>query len=413
MPATGGTGGSIGGSGGAGAGGSACVKPLADCNQIAGDGCEVDLSSDPSNCGYCGKVCDPAGDCSGGVCYCAADVYTAKPVPLDLALMMDQSGSMSEDDASGTSTKWDSVTSALKAFMADDGSVGLGLGLQYFPLPASGAGMVPTTCTTDLDCGQYGPCFPGGFFCSFIGCTCQNSAGTGDSCVAGDYATLEVPIAPLPGVAMTISDSFAAHSPGGSTPTAPALQGILDAAKAWKTSHPDREVVAVMATDGTPTECEPQDIPGIADYAAKAYSGSPSIRTFVIGVGSDLSSLNAIAQAGGTDQAYLVDSSSVVQDFIDAMKTIQGKAFSCEYTIPAPAAGTADLSKLNVQYVPGGTGTPVAFTKVSAAACTSSGWHYDDDVQPSRIILCPDACTGVKADPAAVVEVLIGCRTVE
>ena len=34
---------------------------------------------------------------------------------------------------------------------------------------------------------------------------------------------------------------------------------------------------------------------------------SETIRTFVIGVGNSLSSLNLIAQAGGTDRAFLVD----------------------------------------------------------------------------------------------------------
>ena len=36
---------------------SSCTAPLADCNGNAGDGCEVNTSNNPSNCGACGTIC--------------------------------------------------------------------------------------------------------------------------------------------------------------------------------------------------------------------------------------------------------------------------------------------------------------------------------------------------------------------
>ena len=36
-----------------------CMPPFADCNGMPGDGCEVNTSNDPNNCGACGNFCPP------------------------------------------------------------------------------------------------------------------------------------------------------------------------------------------------------------------------------------------------------------------------------------------------------------------------------------------------------------------
>ena len=47
----------------------ACEAGFDDCNGSAGDGCEVNLTSDPSNCGGCTTVCAPPDrDCCSGTC---------------------------------------------------------------------------------------------------------------------------------------------------------------------------------------------------------------------------------------------------------------------------------------------------------------------------------------------------------
>jgi hypothetical protein len=79
------------------------------------------------------------------------------PIPVDVYVMLDISGSML--DAGGTdstTTKWDSVKAALGAFFADAQSAGLSVAIQYFPLPVPG---VPTSCTTNEECGAGAPCF--------------------------------------------------------------------------------------------------------------------------------------------------------------------------------------------------------------------------------------------------------------
>jgi len=50
-------------------GGTTCTGSLADCDGDAINGCEVDLLSDPANCGACGEACTAAGPCKqGGGC---------------------------------------------------------------------------------------------------------------------------------------------------------------------------------------------------------------------------------------------------------------------------------------------------------------------------------------------------------
>src|SRR6185295_8827525 len=100
-------------------------------------------------------------------------------------------------------------------------------------------------------------------------------------------AKAETPIAPLPGNAQPILDSLARHMPSTATPTSPALQGAVDFSKQWAIDHPGRTVVVVLATDGGPSQCDTDSI-NIKKIAQAAHNGMPSIRTFVIGVGAEL-----------------------------------------------------------------------------------------------------------------------------
>jgi len=45
-----------------------CVQGFADCNKVAKDGCEVDLSTDAANCSACGMACGQGQTCNDGVC---------------------------------------------------------------------------------------------------------------------------------------------------------------------------------------------------------------------------------------------------------------------------------------------------------------------------------------------------------
>ncbi len=310
---------------------------------------------------------------------CATSVVTAEKVALDLYIMLDQSASM-DDTVSGGGTKWTAVTGALHTFLTQPNLDGISVGLQYFGLPASGGG---------------------GF--------------GNDSCTASDYAVAAVEIAPLPGVANPITTSMAGHSPSTSTPTSAALQGAVDHAKSWATAHPMDAVAVILATDGDPTECDTTmgDIDAIASSAAAAM---PKLPTFVIGVGSSLANLNGIAAAGGTQQAFLVDTGgNVNQQFLAAMNAIRHAALGCVYQIPVSSNGPLDYNQVNVVYQPGNGGQPQTLPYVgSKANCPAmgGGWYYDNPQMPTQIILCESACSGIEVDMMGSVNIALGCATV-
>jgi hypothetical protein len=402
---------------------------------------------------------------------CAFTTEQAKELPLDLYLMLDTSSSM-YDLVGAQKSKWTSVVSALTAFLGDPASAGIGVGLQYFPLTQAG---VPASCTASSQCGAASPCFlnacvvagttvypcdtsancPGRAACRAIGfchydhnviCSpsgpacgpdnngfdlgpCDSITSStcllGDSCNPPDYATPAVPIALLPGAASALNASLAARVPAGNTPTAAALQGAINEAKAFAAANPAHSVVAVLATDGIPDECTPNDIPSIAKLAAQGLGGTPGIKTFAIGVfspdsiASGTAALNQIASSGGTSKAFVIDtmSQNVEQQFVAALSSIRGASLPCQYEVPIPDGGLPDYGRVNVEYTSGaGVGTGVAYVTSATQCGAGGGWYYDTDPAhggtPNAILVCPSTCTTVQGDPKGRIDVVIGCQTI-
>jgi hypothetical protein len=437
--------------------------------------------------GDSGKSVD-SGNSDSGLNECAADTQQAKLAPLDIVLMQDVSGSMWEDigttGTAATTSKYTAVKSALNTFTADPASAGISIGLQYFPLFIDG---IPNSCTAKSDCGASGgscvegvctkgsvtycvtsgDCTGGGtctpaqrcagdpeLLCVTSGdCTSNGVAGpcnqpiqrgecqgeyfaTSDpiSCTATDYAALAVPISVLPGAAGGVSTSLNNHIPNGDTPTYSALAGAYTAAKLYAASHSGDKVAVVLSTDGIPNSgggsgCD--DVTAdIEALATNALAGTPSIKTFVIGVLAPVDNtttatnlLNGIAAAGGTTAATIIGTSSTTEsDFVTALQNIRGSSLPCQFALPVPDAGTPDYSKVNVVYTDSKTSTADVVPYVGALAdCAADGganggWYYDEDPftdsgTPSKVLLCPTTCATVQADPTGKVDVVQGCKT--
>ncbi len=232
-----------------------------------------------------------------------------------------------------------------------------------------------------------------------------------------------MPISTLNGAAAALDSAIAAIDPEGATPTAPALQGAIDHAKTWAAANPTHKVVAVLATDGLPTECDPLDIDPIAQIAAEGVNAG--VLTFVIGVfnqNDDVAQMNldAIAASGGTTNAFFIaGAADVTQAFLDALHAIQGQTLACEYQIPQPPDGSdLDYNEVNVEYTPSGATMPeTVFYVTSPDNCDpmTGGWYYDVDPAmgqiPTKILMCPETCAQLSA-VGGQIDIKIGCQTI-
>ena len=189
----------------------------------------------------------------------------------------------------------------------------------------------------------------------------------------------------------------------------------------------------LLATDGLPTQCGQdatnqgrgvlEPIETVADIAASGLSGDNPVRTFVFGVFQagdtrGIDNLNQIAEAGGTEQAAIIDSSGEVDEqFLDALRAIRSGELGCEFQLPTSTA-PLDYSKVNLQFRSGSSAQQLPFVRDRAGCyATSAGWHYDVDPnqsKPSSIQVCPDVCAQIKAadSASASVQLQLGCATV-
>ncbi len=316
----------------------------------------------------------------------------------DVFIMFDQSASM--NGMEGNQTRWAAVTQATTGFIQSPDSAGIGVGIQYFGLGAPGI----------------------------------------EDCLVARYAQAEVPIAVLPGNAQAIVNSLGRHGPRSETPTAAALTGAIQYAKDWQTKNPMIPVIVLLVTDGEPSvgisAVDPvstcfgstQDIPSSVAAAQAGASGTPPIKTFVLGVGPSLANLDQIAVAGGTQKAYLISGTNVAQQVVNALNTIRGTIsktvtktvtkvvpipLDCEWVMPAPSGSRdQDPTKVNVNFLTGGALTQLGRVP-SKEECANfqNGWFYDDPANPTKIIACPNTCDAIKASTDGKIDILVGCDT--
>lgn len=384
----GGSGEPVGGSGGSGAG-------------SGGSGTDGGVFTGGSGGGSVGPGGSTLTGSDGGLPPgCATDSYTGELVPLDMHVMLDRSGSMSGADVDGGTPRWTQVTNAISDFMELPGTADIGMGMAFFPVEPSVP--APVQCQNPQDCLPYSEmCIMG---------QCMENQFEDDSCMAADYRTPAVPINLLPGVATEINHAMSNTDTGGMTPMAPALWGALEYARDWAAGWPDHVTLVVLATDGYPTHCVPEEIEDVAAIAEGGFKDW-GIKTFVIGIGTELTNLNMIAEKGGTDEAIMVDTGNADAEFLAALNQIRGSV-GCTYQIPVPEEGEPDPNKLNVAFTPEGGAQEVYPRVDSEADCgNDKGWYYDDPADPNQIILCSASCDEVQ-HVNGVVDVVLGCKSV-
>jgi hypothetical protein len=297
---------------------------------------------------------------------CSTTSKKAEKQPVDMVIGLDTSFSMDFDD------KWINVREALRSFVGNPNYTDLGVGLQFFPLRKQ--------------------------------------------CSVPDYQSLAVPLALQPDARGPIDDQLAAQRMAGGTPMVPLLQGL--SAYLAANAKPGRKPVIVLATDGFPDDtclssedgATPNTLDNAVAVAKAALAATPSVATFVIGVGGELDALDAIAAAGGTTKATLVDTSvNARAQFLAALENIRKTAIPCDYDIPS---GAIDPSQTNVTYTTGGTVRQMVYT-ANEAGCAKAqngeGWYFDNEAAPKKVILCAAVCNVVKQDDQGSVDLVFGC----
>ncbi len=301
--------------------------------------CDAQCRFDLSGCGLCTE--EPA---------------TILPIPLDIVVVMDRSGSMG-------GTLWSEMTSGLEEFFQMPGSEPISAALTFFPPVDESA----------------------------------------DSCVASSYYPYDVPFTSLDD-ATPLIQILDTVIPTGITPTYGALFGTLQGATARKDTFPDRTVILVLLTDGDPTDCD-TNISSIASLAASAYNYN-GVKTYTVALpGSSTSTLQQIAQAGGGTCTTVTSSGDTLTTALtDIARTNTG----CSFLTPPEASGTLDTLNLSIEY---GIGAVVDLPRRDSLndCSTADGWYFDDPVTPGEILLCPSTCEEYRADPDAVFGMTTGC----
>jgi len=310
---------------------------------------------------------------------CAAETQKAERLPVSMYVMWDQSLSMA---CLGPNLvdRWTPVKTAFLNFIGAPAAAGIGVGIQYF--------------------------------------------SNGDSCDANAYFNPDVPIAPLPGNAQAITNSLNNHRPTGLTTTAPALQGAINQAVDFKRKNPTHVAIVVLVTDGQPNLCGDKN--AVIAAAQAGLAGNPSVKTYVIGITAEgaacwadtnppnVPDLDAVANAGGTQTALIVDSTqnTAGQQFLDKMEQIRkSSVLPCDFAIPKPRTGLPNFNEVKVSWTPGGAGSATKpLPKVTnEAACNGDGWFFDNNSSPKSIRLCPASCATVTADKQGALNVTLGC----
>ncbi|HWE29865.1 MAG TPA: VWA domain-containing protein [Polyangia bacterium] len=277
----------------------------------------------------------------GGIC--GSMEFALTRIPPNVMLVIDRSGSMGESIGGGSpTTKWTDLKNAVASLVTNyDSEMRLGAAI----------------------------------FSSDGNCAASN---------------IDVPLASAAGA--TVEQKLAAQGPSGNTPTAYALDTVIGKGMV---NDATRANYVVLATDGEPN-CTDVDV---TTRITKLYSQTPSVKTFVIGIGdgtaSDPTLLNAWADAGhtartGTTHYYQTSSPTDLKAAFDA---IVGGIVSCDFKMMQSAP---DPSLVRV-------------TENGTVLSPSPTNGYSFNPSTNTVTLTGTACDLLKTTPTTKVGVLYGC----
>lgn len=340
---------------------------------------------------------------------CASNAIDTVPIPLDMYVVLDRSGSMNLPQAmpvgsttpgggdcnvgDATVSRWCHSINALDRFFGSTVAAGTNLALQVFP--ADG-------CTTSPSPLLYGCCNSG-------------------ACCRGALEAEPVVVGTLPDARAALVTALNAATPWADrTPIEAALRGIIQYTKA--AAQPGRQMMGLLITDGGPEGC--QSSSAALSGLVRDHLNTTRVPIYVVGTqGAAYAWLEAVAEAGGAPvherhcaggirPCHFYDVGAGKPDvFIEVLQQIQRAAIACTFAMPTTDTGLVDPSEVALSLTPSGGGVAARVTHVvSESECSAGGFFYDDNARPSVISLCPNTCETLRAGDGGKVEILLGCK---
>lgn len=240
----------------------------------------------------------------------------------------------------------------------------------------------------------------------------------GISCDPLVYATPRVAVSDLPGVATEIRSSFPpVPVMGVGAVIAATVNGAIQYAAALESGDRDRETDVLIIGDAFFDFSCGEGINEAVGYARDGFTGTPSIKTHVIGIDaslidplntSDLTPLDNLAAAGGTGRARRVSVNvNSAGQIYDALKLAARSAQPCEVKQPDGSL----IEHLEMEWLPDGDpiATPYIWPRLdNAAACgPRTGFYPSSNL--AYLQLCPAACDTIRAGPRGTLSVREDC----
>ena len=410
------------------------VGVIAACSSTQNNFVDPDASTD-------GSTDSPifggdAGDT--GLPACASGVYEAKQAPAAMVVLLQRSGSMSQNN------KW--VFAAQAIVQALDEPI---FDTMTLALMAAPSGTVnPPQCLVDLLGGLAPP----------VACAVPPFPQV-DLAAAGPNKST------APGVRKDIKTWLTTHVPdqsaGDGNPLYSAMQAGIGALKGWPTVG---KRLLFVVTDGAISctsvsnragymdgnTCPDWENPNNIMTLLSGANQDPQkpVETFVVGVpGADSydatgknfppyrmrAALSSIAKAGSPNNVPaacnatspfaqgdpnpatschfdMTQGNFSAQAVADAIGVVRGKVLGCIFELPAPDGGIVDKDKVNVsESVGGGAAADLYKRKTTTNDCKTDGcWDYTTD---GKVELLGKACDDLKSSPTSKVTITVGCAT--
>jgi hypothetical protein len=361
--ASSGTGGSTGGTGGVSTGGAGTGGDPGDAGADAPD---VVFAYD-ANIGDGAVSADSA---------CAADVVAGKKRPVDIIWAVDTSGSMSEEIAQIKANINQQFASILSAS-----------GLDYQVIMIADKG-----------------------FTTFQVCASPPLGGPNCGDNPPVYHAIDQTVASTDSLSLILSTY---NSTNAALNWAKYLR--MNAVKVFIEVTDDNSSLAGTSFDTQLLAKQPAGMFGTAQARNYVFhsiigvtQGNPAVKcTSAVNTGSQYQVLSNLT-GGLMLPVCATDYSPIFQQIANG---IVG-SLACEFVMPTASGGAAvDPNNVSMQYTPPG-GTAAGVSRVNdASQCAGDGWYYDDNTNPTKLLLCPTTCTTVQSSVGGKVDILVGCLT--